>query len=138
MPRPAIIVRSLAEARAALAAAAALGRPVTLLSPPGAAGYAGPMYFGEMIAAARAEFPHAEIEAILDCGDAPGHVLGALRYGLKTLRFTGPHAAAAKLAEIAAASGARLIAGEIPALDLHGRDNAEAVCRAWLADGAHG
>ena len=49
MPGP-VLIHSLADARAALAAAAALGVPVTLASAPGAAGYAGPAWFGEVIA----------------------------------------------------------------------------------------
>ena len=47
---PAVVVHGLADAEAALA----VGRPVTLLSAPGAALYAGCLWWREMVARARA------------------------------------------------------------------------------------
>ncbi len=138
MPGP-ILVHSLADARAALAAATALGVPVTLASAPGAAGYAGPGWFGEVIAAARAEHPFATLTAVLDCGDAPGHVMAAVRWAMATggepfiLRFTGDPARDKALQEIAAAGGLRLIRNLEPSLDLRQARDPSASCRAWLA-----
>ena len=71
----AIIVHDLGHARAALAAAAECGRPVTLLSAAGAAGYAGAAWFLRVVALAAAENPDAQWDAVLDCADRPGHVL---------------------------------------------------------------
>ena len=84
-----VIVHSFAQARAAARAAAALGVPVTLRSAPGAAGYAGALWFAELIALVQAEVPRAEIVAVLDCADAAGHAMAGLRCGLKRIRFTG-------------------------------------------------
>ncbi|HSR71062.1 MAG TPA: class II fructose-bisphosphate aldolase [Kiloniellales bacterium] len=133
MARRAIIVHSLEQARAALAAAAELGVPVTLVSAPAAAGYLGALAFREMIAEARRGYGSVDLEAILDCGPDPGYVLSALRQGLAAVRFTGPPKTAAVLAEIAAAHGARLLTGPLPACDLAAERDPPAACRRWLA-----
>lgn len=138
MPSP-ILIHSLDDACTALAAAAALGVPVTLSSAPGAAGYAGPAWFGEVIAAAQAEYPAITIRAVLDCGDAPGTVMAAIRWA-KTpgrarfdLRFTGDPQHDKALGEMAAAVGLRLLRETEPALDLRPVKGRETACRAWLA-----
>ncbi len=130
-----IIVHSLEHARAAVGAAAATGVPVTLLSAEGAAGTVGAAWFREVVAAASAERPEVAVTAILDCGDKPGHVLGALRQGLKSLRFTGPKATAERLAQIAAQEGATLTKRRGRALDLLDVPDPAAACRKWLSGG---
>lgn len=137
MDRP-LIVHSLAHARAALAAAAALRRPVVVATAPGAAGYAGVAWFGELVAAARADHPGIDLTAVLDCGDAAGRVMEAIRWLADpgrprlVLRFTGDAALEPPLAEMAEAAGLRLIRDLAPALDLAGLRDPEAACRAWL------
>jgi hypothetical protein len=137
MPGP-ILVHSLDDARAALAAAAGLDVPVTLASAPGAAGYAGPAWFGEMIAAARAEHPAVSCTAVLDCGEAPGMVMSAIRWAMTPgrarfdLRFTGDRQHDRALGEMAAAAGLRLIRALDPSLDLRAARDRDAACRTWL------
>jgi hypothetical protein len=138
MPGP-ILVHSLDDARTALAAAAALDVPLTLASAPGAGGYAGPAWFGELIAAARGEYPAVAMTAVLDCGDAPGHVMAAVRWAMAAggepfvVLFSGDPARDKALGEIADAASLQLIRELPPALDLRRvRDPGEA-CRAWLA-----
>ena len=133
MAEQAIIIHSLAHARAAVRAAAAHGVPVTLFSGPGAAGYAGPEWFRELIAAAAAEHPTTQVTAVLDCGAAPGHALAALRAGLKTIRIEADPAVGKRIAELAADYGARVApdAGE-NALDLAAAVDPDAACHAWL------
>ncbi len=133
--RTAIMIHGLEQARAALAAAAELGQSVTLVSAPGAAGYAGARWFLKVVALAAAERPEARWKAVLDCADQPGHVLAALRQGAKSVRFTGPKAVAAKLTVIAEQSGACVLTGRLDALDLRGEADPLAACRAWLAGG---
>ena len=129
-----IIVHSLGDARAALAAARDLGVPVTLASAEGAGGYAGPLWFKSLIAAARAEFPEAEATAVLDCGSEAGTTLAALRHGFKRVRFTGEAAALQPLREIALELGAEIETGAAPeALDLLDESDPEAAARAFLA-----
>ncbi len=129
----AVIVHTLAHARAALAAASALEAPVTLMSAPGAAAYLGAGYFQAMIEEARAEFPSVPAPALLDCGDKAGLALAALRQGIEAVRFSGKKDVRAKIAEIARKHGAELRADAPPALDLLDHADPEAACRAWLA-----
>ena len=125
---PAVIVHGVADAAAALAP----GRPVTLLSAPSAAVFAGCLWWREMIAAARARHPHTESIDILDCGDASGMAMGALRSGVfrLVLRPDAPgwHAVAA----IAERQGGFVLPLPPVALDLAGR-NAKRRLHGWLS-----
>jgi hypothetical protein len=129
-----IIVHSLDHARAAVAAAAALGRPVTLVSASSAGAYAGPLWFKAVVEEAAASFPGTAVTAVIDCGAAPGFVLAALRTGFRRVIFTGPDATRARLTEIAAAQGAVIEPRAAGLLDLLDVCDAEAACRAYLAD----
>jgi hypothetical protein len=129
-----IVIHSLGHARAALEAAAALGVGVTLASAPDAGVYAGPGWFKAVVEMACGEFPAAKCSCVLDCGDAAGMVLAALRQGLPRVRFAGPAATAARLAGIAAQCGAVLERNPLePALDLLDQHDPETSCRAFLA-----
>jgi hypothetical protein len=129
-----ILVHSLADANAALAAASALKLPVTLASVPGAAGHAGPAWFKSLVEQAAARHPGVAMDAVLDCGAEAGTALAALRLGLKRVGFSGPEAARARLGEIARALGGEVdSAAPGPALDLRGRKNKLAAARAYLA-----
>lgn len=110
-----VIIHSLEDARAALMAAAEGGAPVTLESAPSAGVYGGVGWFERLVAAAQAEFPHVPVSAVLDCGDAPGAVLEAVRW-LKepgrmkiVLRFTGDDATATRLGDITGQAGIELV-----------------------------
>ncbi len=131
MPR-AITVHNLDHACCALMAAVECGVPVTLLSPPHGAGYLGAGYFLSLIEQASAEHPDAEAIWILDCGDAPGLALGALRLGCGVIRFTGPPPVRKKIADIAAQSNAAIDNRKYPPLDLLAVDDALTAARAWL------
>src|SRR3954447_4239723 len=76
---PAVIVHGMEDAQAALAP----GLPVTLLSAPGAALFAGCLWWRELVVAARRE--RADAMDILDCADASGQAVGALRSGINRL-----------------------------------------------------
>jgi fructose/tagatose bisphosphate aldolase len=123
-----VTVHSLAQASAALAAAAALKRPVALASAPGAAMQAGPAWFKSVIDQACAAHPDAAVTAILDCGDEAGAVMAGLRAGLKHFRFAGSQAMRQKLA----AMGAEFAAPAASTLDLHDARQPEAAVRAFL------
>jgi hypothetical protein len=134
-----IIIHSLEDARTALQAAAELATEVALHSGPGAAGYGGVAWFERLVAAALAEFPAARASAVLDCGEAPGHVLAAIRWagqpgriGL-VLRFTGDEETAGRLADMAGQAGLQLVRDSAPGLDLRGARDPLAACRDWLA-----
>jgi hypothetical protein len=125
-------VHGLADALAAVETAAALGRPVILVSAPGAAAYGGAGWFKALVALARERWPEANVTAMLDCGDRADLVQGALRAGLADLVFTGPAPVAARLADIAGQQGARLHRRRPPSLEIADPGGALAACRAWL------
>lgn len=119
----AIVIHSLDHARAAFAAAASLGVPLTILSGPGAGAYAGPAWFAEIVRLAQADHPSVAVTAILDCADQPGRALAALSHGIAVVRLGGNRQARARVAAIAAARGARLDDGAYATLDLAGCDD---------------
>ena len=137
-PPPAIVIHSLAHATAALAAAAKLGVPVTLLSAPSAAAYAGPGWFRAVVEQACAVHPGVAVTAVLDCGGERGHALAALREGVRAICFTGD--TADKIADIAGQYDALVIAGRPAALDLSAiaEPHMAAACKAWLEKHANG
>jgi hypothetical protein len=126
-PRPTVSVHDLVQARAALAAAGELGLEVELATAPGLASLAGVGFcvaLGEL----------AGRPILVDCGDAPGTALAALRAGARRVLLRGAPAARGKLADIAAQQGAELLAappGPLLAL-APGEDPAPAL-RAWRA-----
>jgi acyl-CoA reductase-like NAD-dependent aldehyde dehydrogenase len=108
---------------------------VTLLSAEAASAHAGPGWFAELIAAARAEVPDAAFDAYLDCADRPGDALAAFRRGVPGAIFTGRADVADKLADLAAAHGIPLLRARPAGLDLLDRPSPEAAVRAHLNTG---
>jgi hypothetical protein len=125
---PAVVVHGLADAEMALA----VGRPVTLLSAQGAALYAGCLWWREVVTRARAAYPSVPVIDILDCADAPGRALAAIRIGQRILILAPSVPAFPAVAAIAAARGLILLAERPPALDLAAPGAARRL-PAWLA-----
>ncbi len=119
---PAVVVHGLGDARRALAP----GRPVTLLSGPGAAIYAGAGWWRALVAASGTAGPD-----VLDCADAPGRAMEALRAGCRLLVLDPAVPAAPLVAARAAAAGALVLPERPPALDL-AQPGAERRLAAWL------
>jgi hypothetical protein len=120
-----VVVYSPEHVAAVKAAAVGLGFSPQLISPPGAGLSHGYPWFAHLIG--------GEMEGLLDCADAPGAVLAALRQGAKRLRVRASGEAMARLADIAAQYGALLeIPGEIPELDLLDVANPLARCQEWF------
>lgn len=134
---PAIVVHGLGDALAAVAAAQDVGVPLTLISAPGAATYAGPGWFQEIVAQARATAPDLAISGLLDCADHPGHAMAALRAGAEAIVFTGDDRVAEKLSAIARQKGAIVLPARPPAFDPafdpSGASDRQSECRDWLA-----
>jgi len=119
---PAVVIHGLADARLALSRQ----RPVTLLSAPGAALYAGCLWWQALVAAAGTDNP-----AFLDCADAPGRAVEALRLGLRGIILNCEPGLFAAVTGIAQAQGATVLMAPPPALDLASR-GAERKLDAWL------
>jgi hypothetical protein len=117
---PAVVVHGREQAEWVLRIAA--GRPVLLVSAPGAALNAGPGWFKAVLEQAAAEHPGANFTAALDCGAAPGAALAALRAGFKLVVFDLGHPSAASVLGAAAEAGAEVLGSRPEALDLGGLD----------------
>ena len=124
---PAIVVHGADDVRTALAA----GLPVTLLSGPGAALYAGCAWWRELVLLAQREFPSAEIADALDCADAAGRALEAIRIGQACLILSPASPGFAAVSAITEARGLLLLHGRPAALDLAERGAARRI-DAWL------
>lgn len=131
---PVIVVHTAAQAMAALRAAVRAGRPVVLASPPDASASMGPGMFRAVIVAAREAEPDARALAVLDCGERPGDAMAALREGIEAVCFRGEPDLAAKLADIAEQSGARVIDALAATLDLGQVPDPEAALEACLSE----
>ena len=133
MTGKAVIVHSLAHAKAALAAAHELGCPITIASAPGASATVGVRWFQSVVEQAASAYPTVSLRAEIDCAERPGEALAALRCGLKAVRFSGKPAVAAKLSAIAAQLDAEIVTGRQSALDLLGQADPALATREWLA-----
>ena len=124
---PAIVVHGLADVQQALAAR----RPVTLLSAPGAGLYAGCLWWRSLIAQAQQLGPRLVAADILDCADAPGRALEALRIGQRIMVLAPEAPGRDAVAAIASLLGVTLLAQRPPALDLAQPDAARTL-EEWL------
>lgn len=108
---------------------------ITLCSAPDAAASLGPAWFRDIILGLEQTYPDVDMEAVLDCGDAAGHALAALRAGVRIIRFSGTAKTARKIEDIAGTYGARLVRRSPRILDPRGEPDADAALRAWLKSG---
>ena len=128
MKRPrAVAVHSLAQALSATRA----GVPVTLISGRGAGWYAGAGWWRAMMAAVRSDQTQ-EFADILDCADAPGAAMAALRLGQRLIVLDADCPALARVTAVAAALGSEVLTQRPPCLDL-GDPAAERELAHWLA-----
>jgi len=102
-------------------AALAVGQPVTLLSAEGAGAYAGAGWWQALVRLARATPPGGQAPDILDCGDAAGRALEALRAGQVKLILRAPPKIFSDVEGFATAQGAVLMAAPPASLDLFER-----------------
>ncbi|HET7881277.1 MAG TPA: hypothetical protein VFL55_10355 [Acetobacteraceae bacterium] len=116
--RPAVVVHGIGDVRRVLAP----GCPVTLLSAPGAALYAGCGWWRALVERANAEFPAVVVDDILDCADASGYALGALRIGQRCIILHSEAPGRSAVVAIAASCGSLVLAARPPALDMANRD----------------
>jgi hypothetical protein len=132
---PAVVVHAMPQAEAALAAAGPRG--VLLLSAYGAGGFAGAPWFLAMVDLARRRHPGVACVAALDCADAAGSALAAIRGGVPVVVLDGACRAFAAVGAAAIEAGvvvlpARPVAIDLGRLDLRRRDDLARLA-AWLA-----
>ena len=127
---PAVVVHGLAD----IARACAPGLRLALLSAPGAAIFAGPGWWLALIRRAHTNHPGLIAADYLDCADASGLALAALRLGQKSLILDPACPAFSGAVATATALGARVRRTRPAALDLAER-NADRRLAAWLSQG---
>jgi hypothetical protein len=126
---PAVIVNGLDDA--VLVLRAARGAPVTLLSAPGAALYAGCLWWRAVVRQALEAVPGGDVADVLDCADAGGLAVSALRMGQQAIVLYPEAPGHAAVVGIAAGCGARVLPAPPPALDLAARGAARRL-EGWL------
>ena len=73
-----------------------------------------------------------KIDAAIDCGDAAGPALRAIKEGCKHIVSNAPPDVIAKISQIATASKARVTTGQITALDLGSSQLTNGQLLAWI------
>lgn len=123
---PAVAVHGLDQARAALA----LGQRLVLVSGPGAALYAGPLWWRALADLAAAGAPGLVAGDVIDCADAPGQAMAALRVGCRALVLDP---ACPAFAAVAAAAGlGAIVLPQRPAVLDMAQSGAARRLPAWL------
>ena len=115
---PAFVVHDLRQALAAATAAAAAGRPLTLVTPEDGLAAQGPLFWAEVQRRVEERAPSDLVVLLADADNASGLAQAALRCGLRRLIFRGTAAVAAKLNAIAQAAGGSLQPTRPEAIDL--------------------
>ena len=127
-----MVVHGAGDVGLVLSAVLARGRGATLLSAPGAALFAGAGWWRALVAHGRAGWPGAVFDDVLDCADAPGRVLEALRHGQRAMVLDPGCAAGAAMQALARHEGAVLLDRRPDALDLAERGAGRRL-EGWLA-----
>ncbi len=137
---PAIIIHNFAQAQVALAAAHEANKPVALWSAPGAGCYAGAGWWRGLLDLLRQMQPDQDrYITVLDCSDAPGFVMAAIRAQVPGIYFRGLPDITQKLSEMATAQGLGLVKVRPAALDLAAPKNPYDLCLHYLrGDQPHG
>jgi len=114
MSRQAVVVHGLDDAAAALQP----GLAVQLVSAPGAALYAGAGWWRAVVGGARRLYPGTDCDDLLDCADAPGRAMAALRAGCMAVVLDARCPGFAAVQAAAATLGAKVIGTRPVALEL--------------------
>ncbi len=109
-----MVARSLHDVRIA----AGLGRPFAILSARAAASFVGCLAWQALARFAREEFPRLVLADILDCADASGRALEALRLGQQVMVLAEDSVGFADVRGRASAIGAAVLPERPPAFDL--------------------
>jgi hypothetical protein len=99
---------------------------------PGAADYAGVQFLWDLINLAQCQSVKYT-EVVLDCGQNPATVFGALRTGWKNIAYAGPPNVQEKIASLLSQSGGQVVAlNKGPILDLQYSADPMTDCTFWL------
>jgi hypothetical protein len=121
LDRPCLVIHGLDQAIAVLTVAAETGVGVALLSAPGAALAGGCGWWHALCRQARAAVPAADAIDILDCAEAPGAAMAALRQGQRLLVLDGACPGFGAVSAAAATLGGVVLPIRPAALDMASR-----------------
>ena len=127
-----VAINGIGDARSVCKAAINYGHRVTLWSSKGASGHMGPLWFLEISKRINREFPELAIQAVLDCGAAPGDAMAAIRSGIKAIALTAKFPVKNKIRHIATEEKVVLVKRVPKILDLKYSSNPEDDCRIWF------
>ena len=128
-----MLVHGLAQARLAIKAARHMGRSsLLLLSSADAACHMGAAWWLALVREAAADAPDLSLHDLLDCGDAAGRAMQALRLGSRGLILDGSCPQRPAVLERAGPLDARVLDRRPAHLDL-GRRGTERRLETWLA-----
>ncbi|MGB0682505.1 MAG: hypothetical protein ACPGOV_07355 [Magnetovibrionaceae bacterium] len=85
------------------------GCPLQIESPRAASGYIGAMVWVEMTKVARNARPDADLAFLLDCGEAPGDALSAIRHGAEAVRLDARDDVFRRVQDIGRKSGCKVL-----------------------------
>ena len=109
-----------------------LGVEPIVRTAPDAAGYAGALYLRSAVESAQ-QSPGEIDQVVLDCGDDPSLVLGALRVGWLKFAFSNIPAVHSKLFQIIVKSGGGVVQiNQGPVIDLNLTSHPINCCQTWL------
>ena len=101
---------------------------------PRAADYGGVQFLWDMTELARSG-ANQYIEVILDCGDNPATVFGALRTGWTKVAYNGPEPLRKKISSLVTQQGGKVVAlNEGPVLDLFYSNHPTTDCASWITE----
>lgn len=133
---PAIIIHNFAQGQAALAAAHEVNKPVILWSAPGAGCYAGAAWWRGLLDLLKQVQPEqSRYTSVLDCSDAPGFAMAAIRTRIPSIYFCGSPDITQKLSAMATAQGLELVTLRPAALDLATAKDPQGACQHYLKGG---
>lgn len=128
-----IVVHDLDHLNAIFESACTHGASVFAITAAWAGAAYGALAWAEAEAAARAQFPTADVTLALHCLDDAGRAMAALRMGWRRLVYTGDGAIRDKIAQQAAAVGGEIFAEpEGSVLDLAEHADPAAAIADWI------
>ncbi|MBB43667.1 MAG: hypothetical protein CMM44_07880 [Rhodospirillaceae bacterium] len=127
-----VVIHGIGDARAVCRAAVGYGHNATIWSARGASAHMGPLWFLELSYQINMEFPELTLQAVLDCGAAPGDALAAIRSGVKAIALTANSSVENKIQQIAAEENVALFRHVPKTLNLTFSSSPEDDCRIWF------
>ena len=135
-PAGEIVCHSVGHFRAAFSVISELmpDQSPTVRTAPGATDYAGVQFLWDIAELARSE-ANQYIEVVLDCGDNPSTVFGALRTGWTKIAYNGPEPLRKKILSLVTRQGGKVVTlNEGPVLDLFHSNHPKTDCASWIRD----